>query len=104
MGDETPTKRNSLREPDAAIRVEAEKRVALEAQVHVNSAYETFYLGLRRNQEHGMAVVHPVTFIIRRLLYAVIIIHMQGESLTFFGAVIMLLTCLIMLCVVSIEH
>ena len=79
MGYEGPAKSKPQSEPDAAVRVEAEKRVALEAKVHVNPAYETFYLGLRRNQEHGMAVVHPVTFILRRLLYAVIIVHMQGE-------------------------
>ena len=86
------------------IRGEAEKRVALEAQVHVNLAYKTLYLGLRRNQDHSMAVVHPVTFTLRRLLYAVIIVHMQGGNLTFFGTMIMLITCLVMLGLVLMEH
>ena len=82
---------------------EARLRVALEDSVNVNPAYKTLFLGLKQNHEHNMAVVHPITYVLRRILYAVVIVFMQGENLTFFGAVSMQITCIIMLCIVAME-
>ena len=51
-----------------------------------------------------MAAMHPITFIARRILYAVVIVYIQGENLTYFGSAAMLLTCLVMLSIVTLER
>ena len=86
------------------VKLEARRRVELEELVEVSSAYRTLFYGLRRNHEHNMAVVHPILFIMRRILYAIAIVYMQGESLPLFAALILLVTCLVMLGTIVMER
>ena len=83
--------------------MEAKRRVELEESVIVNSAYKTLFYGLKRNHTHHMAVIHPITFIVRRVLFAVILLHMQGENVAFFGALMLLFGCMAILAIVSLE-
>ena len=77
-------------------RVEARTRLALVDQVKLNPSYETLFLGLRKNHPHNVAVVHPLLFLVRRVMYALIIVFMVDEP--FFGSVLLLLSCFMMLC------
>lgn len=76
----------------------------LEGTVQVSPAYRTLYYGLKKNHVHGAAVVHPLAFVLRRLLYALIIVFMVGEVKAFFGALMLTLTSLAMLLFVASEH
>ena len=58
------------------IEKEALKRIELASSVNVSSAYQTLFYGLRRNHEHNMAVIHPISFVLRRVIFAIAIMHM----------------------------
>jgi hypothetical protein len=49
-----------------------------------------------------VAVVHPLAFVLRRVLYSIVIVFMVGDKV-FFGALLLLLNCLFMLCFVASE-
>ena len=49
-----------------------------------------------------MAVVHPLAFILRRVLFSFVIVLMVGDKVLF-GTILLLLTCLFMLCFVAAE-
>ena len=53
---------------------------------------------------HGAAVIYPLFFVLRRLLYAFIIVFMVGEVKAFFGALMLTLTSLVMLLFVALER
>lgn len=57
-------------------RKEARLRLQLEDLVDVNPRYETLFTGLKLNQPRNSAVVQPFTFIVRRILYAALIVFM----------------------------
>ena len=44
--------------------------------MEVNSRYKTVFYGLRKNHPHNAALVHPMTFLLRRIAYAAIIVFM----------------------------
>ena len=47
-------------------------------------------------------MVHPLAFVLRRVLYSIIIVFMVGDKV-FFGALLLLLNCLFMLCFLASE-
>jgi hypothetical protein len=49
-----------------------------------------------------VAIVHPLSFLLRRIVYAVVIICSTEENV-FFGALILLLTCTFMMTFVALE-
>ena len=77
-------------------------KLKLQDEVKVNSAYETLFYGLKSNHEHNVAVIHPLFFILRRVLYSVVIIFMVGENVIF-GAMLLLLSTLAMIVFVATE-
>ena len=71
-------------------------RLELEDQVQISPYYKTLFSGLKKNHSHNVAVLHPLAFLFRRVLYATIIVFMTNQP--FFGSVALLTTCLMMLC------
>ena len=64
----------------AQLTVEAQVRVTLEGQVFCNPRYQTIFDGLKKNHPHNVALVHPMCFLLRRVIFAVIIIFLYNES------------------------
>ena len=50
-----------------------------------------------------MAVVYPLAFILRRVLYSVVIVFMAGENQVYFGSLLLLLSSLAMIVIVATE-
>jgi len=61
-------------------------RVGLDYQTKVNPRYETIFYGLRHGTEKNVAIVHPIAFLLRRLIYAFIIVF-TPEHQTFYSLV-----------------
>ena len=74
---------------------EAKFRIAVEQSVPVSQSYRTLFYGLKLNHERNVAVVHPLMFLVRRLVYAVVIITLSETM--FFGVLVVMLSCLVML-------
>ena len=73
------------------------RRVKLEEEVDkkIRPSFRTLFYGLKRNHPHNVAILHPLAFILRRVLYSIIIVFMAREdSLVFFGVLLLLFTCL----------
>lgn len=68
----------------------------------LRQSYKTLFYGLKKNQHHNVAIVHPLSFLLRRIIYA-IIITLTTEANAFFGALILMLTCLFMMTLVVLE-
>ena len=81
---------------------EAKLRVALTEHAHMAAAYKTLFYGLKKNHPHNMAIVHPLAFLVRRVIYAFVIINFLKE-VAMFGALILLATCLVMMAFVMAE-
>ena len=60
----------------ARIRNEAALRLRLEALVDVNQRYSTIFEGLKLNTAHNSAVMQPISFLLRRVFYAALIVFM----------------------------
>lgn len=58
---------------------EAKLRLQLEDLVKVNGRYATLFNGLKVNTAHNSAVVEVLFFLVRRLVFAAVIVHM-GQS------------------------
>ena len=71
-------------------------RIKLAERVQVSNYYRTLFYGLKLNHEHNVAVVHPLAFVLRRILYAFVIVYMVGD-MVILGALLMLVSCLAML-------
>ena len=71
------------------------ERLSVEATVKVSERYQTLFLGLKLNHERNVAVVHPLMFLVRRVVYALVIVCM-GEVMVA-GVLIVMLSCLAML-------
>ena len=63
--------------------------------MQISQRYRTLHYGLKRNHERNVAVVHPLMFILRRVVYALVIVFM--EELMVFGVLVVMASCLIML-------
>jgi len=55
---------------------EAQLKVQLESLVRVSAHYRTLFTGLKKNHQHSAAVVYPVIFLIRRIVYAAIVLFL----------------------------
>lgn len=51
---------------------QAKRRVALESEVECNPRYKTLFYGLKKNQPHNMAIVHPLSYLLRRVLFVMV--------------------------------
>ena len=66
----------------AQLTVEAKLRVTLAGQVKLfSNRYETVFTGLKKNHPHAVALVQPIGFLIRRIIFAVIIIFLYPYPL-----------------------
>ena len=66
--------------------------------------YRTLFYGLRKNHPHNVAVVHPVSFLLRRVLYSLIIVFMASDILNvLYGCMLLLMTCLWMMLLILVE-
>ena len=81
--------------------LEARMRLNLENEVELNPYYKTLFYGLKKNHPHNAAVLHPIAFLTRRVLYAAIVVFMVNKP--FFASVILLLSCFMMICFVASE-
>ena len=81
--------------------VQAQARISVESQVRVNRRYQTLFYGLKKNHPHNAAIVHPLAFLLRRVIYAVIIIFMFDRP--FAGSLILMGMSLAFLCYVLCE-
>ena len=86
--------------------MEAARRVQLQEMVERNMrpGYRTLFYGLKRNHPHNVAIVHPIAFILRRVLYSIIIVFMAREELSIlFGILLLLMTSVFMSVMISLE-
>ena len=81
---------------------DAKMRKLLRHEVVVCSAYKTLFYGLKWNHEHNVAVLHPILFVLRRVIFTIVIIFMIGENVIF-GALLLILSTLVMLTFVALE-
>lgn len=58
-------------------------------------SYRTLFFGLRRNHERNVAVVHPLMFLMRRVIYALVIVFL--DNVMWWGVFLVMLSCLVML-------
>ena len=71
---------------------EAYYRVALESQVECNPRYKTLFYGLKKNHPRNVAVAYPIMFLLRRILYAAVILFTL--KVPFLGVITLMLACL----------
>ena len=87
---------------EMAIKHEASKRVQIAEQVQPTAWHSTLFYGLKLNHPHNIALVQPLSFVLRRVLFALLITNSTGES-ALFSAGVLQLTCLFMLAMVCSE-
>jgi cobalamin biosynthesis protein CobD/CbiB len=68
----------------------------------LRQSYKTLFYGLKKNHHHNVAIVHPLSFLLRRIIYATVITFTTEDN-AFFGALILLLTCIFMMTLVVLE-
>ena len=81
-------------------REEAELNVAFERELYKtrHPRFKTLYYGLKMNHPHRVALVHPILFLLRRIMFAVIIVFMVNLMVyNVLGVFMLMLTCLFML-------
>ena len=67
-----------------------------------NKHYETLFLGLKKNHPHSVALVQPISYLVRRVIYAALIVFMHDSP--FFVTVALLCMSLALLAFVCSEH
>lgn len=73
----------------------ARDRLKLEDTVRPSQLFKTLHYGLKRNHERHVAVVHPLMFLLRRVVYALVIIFM--DDIMVWGVFIVMANCMLML-------
>lgn len=68
----------------------------------VNDRYRTLFYGLKRNHEHNVAVVFPVAFLLRRILYVTVILFLL--KIPMLSLFILCFTCVGMLAYIFTER
>ena len=58
---------------------EAACRVQLATKSNDPRGYRTLFYGLKKNHPHNVAIVHPLLFLIRRIIYSIVIVYMPLE-------------------------
>ena len=86
---------DSRNELQRKMREEAQLRVKIESRVQLPPKYKTLYFGLKINHERYVAVIHPLMFLLRRIIYAVVIVYMAEQMIC--SVVVVMISCLIML-------
>ena len=86
----------------ALMTVEARIRIKLESLVRPSKRYRTLFYGLKRNHPHSAALVHPLVFLLRRIVYSSIVLFMI--QLPLMGAYMLALICLGMLAFIIVER
>ena len=81
---------------------EAKIRAKLESLVQVKPRYKTLYYGLRRNHPHMAAVTHPLIFLLRRIIYAAIVLFMVHLPLV--GTYLLCSICVAVVAFVILEQ
>jgi len=79
---------------------EAELNIAFERELYKtrHPRFKTLYYGLKMNHPHYVALVHPVVFLLRRILFATIIVFMVNFMVyNILGVFLLMLTCFLML-------
>ena len=79
----------------------ARTRLQLEDTLEKPERYKTLYYGLRVNHERNVAVIHPLMFMFRRIIYALVIVYM--DRIHIFGVLVFMLCTMIMLAYVLTE-
>ena len=74
----------------------------LEGTVEVPFRYKTLHDGLKLNHPRKVAIMHPLSFIARRILLAFVVVHMNSVRHT--GLFIMIACTLGMLAYACTEH
>ena len=67
-------------ETERRMRAEAKYRLKLEDSLQINRRYETIFSGLKLNTEHNSAVTQPLGFLVRRLIFAAVIVYMPSAA------------------------
>ena len=81
--------------------VQAQARLTVESQVLVNRRYQTLFYGLKKNHQHNATLVHPLAFLLRRIIYACIVILMFDKP--FAGSFILMGISFVCMCYVVCE-
>ena len=84
------------------MRSESSLRLQFEDRVQPCENLKTLYYGLKMNHERNVAVMHPLMFVLRRIIYALVIVFMDGEMI--WGVVIVIVCCIVMLAYALSEH
>ena len=77
-------------------RLNARKIVAGIELIERPRRFKTLYLGLKLNHPRNVAIMHPLMFTIRRIIYAITIVWLP--SIRLYGIWILLFSTLVMLC------
>jgi len=85
----------------ALMTIEARIRIKLESFAKPSDRYRTLFYGLKRNHPHSAAIANPLIFLLRRILYSLIVLLMI--NLTMIGAYILCIVCLGMLAFIIVE-
>jgi len=85
----------------ALMTVEAQIRLKLESVSKPSERYRTLFYGLKRNHPHSAAVMHPLMFLLRRIVYSAIVIYFVG--LPCIAVYILCAVCLGMIAYVIVE-
>ena len=81
---------------------EAALRVAISSSCECNPIYKTLFFGLKKNHPKNLALVYPMIYLLRRILFTLLILF--GSELPFMSVVIMMLGCVAMLALVHSEQ
>jgi len=84
------------------MRGEARLKLSLEDQVRLNKRYATVFDGLKLNTEHNSAVVEPLLFLLRRTIFATVIVFLPNAPLV--AAMIMLVASVCVLAFTIVEQ
>ena len=87
---------------NAIIREQAWQKLLVEDTVKVPYRYKTLFDGLKRNHERNVAVVHPLLFLLRRIIFAFMVVFMSLTRIT--GLFIFTGCTLFMLGYACLEH
>ena len=74
---------------------EAHLRVKFAERMKAPQQYKTLFFGLKHNHERNVAVIHPLMFLMRRIIYALVIVFM--DDVMYYGVFIVMMSCLAML-------
>jgi hypothetical protein len=74
----------------------------LEQVVEVSDRYRTLFYGLKRNHPNRAAIVYPLVFLIRRIIYSALVVFLA--ELPVVGAYILCIICVMMIAYVIVEQ